>query len=64
MAARPAGFHCSLRPKVRRYWDRKPGWVKQEIRDMQRRMTDWEFLAKHGYGSPTWMRPYVHNRGQ
>lgn len=51
------GFAYSLRPKIRRYFDRKPGWVVQEVRHVQRRTTDWEFLAKMGRSIPVWMRP-------
>lgn len=56
-AGAPRGWAYPVRAKVRRYFERKPGWVAQEIRDMQRRMTDWEFLAKHGSHIPTWLRP-------
>lgn len=54
---RVEGFHNSLRPKIRRYFERKPGWIKSDIRDMQGRLTDWQFLAKMGCSVPVWMRP-------
>ena len=33
-------------PKARsRYWDRKPGWVKDDLRKMQKRQTLHEFMS-------------------
>jgi hypothetical protein len=40
MARSPLAASC-------RYWDKKPGYIAQEIRANLARESDWAFLARH-----------------
>lgn len=44
-AAIPNGFHNPV-ASGRRYWDKDPGWVRDEVRAMQRRATDWQHMER------------------
>ena len=48
--------------KSRTYYTRKPGWAVEDLREVKRRLTDWQFISAHGGSIPAWMRPDYKSR--